>query len=593
MVPLPPGKYVGALTLCIEEIKGKKHIEFKFGEDKYDQSLGQYYLSEAQTMDHFLLTQYPNTGIFFWFSILSNVKITRRRIKINSYLSIEKFTPEFFLIDFQYFGPYTKNPLSRVLCLSALFELVKLTLEKHFPDSQLTIISNGFRIQAPSTHTRIKISSVARYCLDKLEIGNSCNKTNRYSKLKEEIYKDLTERITICKKDLEAPMEFSAIVAIKSSSQLTRTKWQITKETVTQVEVNPRFNEVIDFPSHVWTMLGMGNVPPTLGWIAPFLDFENRTLNVQLFDPKKKGFMRKRILPLVEARFDYYSGGLSEPMQPSKTTVKEIVKKVNLGYVRAEEEFPELARRGVIHREIVIDPVCDMIGRISEPKREVKVKDQLVFETIQRKIENRANKKKIRQERRAERVKQIREDNEKKLVEELISKEKCSENQVKYVAKTVNKLVEKRVRSAGILYKRVNKKEFNEIVKVNKQRFRETQRFTDREYMVSRKLAKKLNKMRNEARTDSALNQASVNQEYIKPYIAHRSGMRLEAENNFKLFLLKRRLTDYGIAWKRTSNILSTYDITKNRPHLQRLEIPNRLRNLMRNVIKTVPQESR
>jgi uncharacterized membrane protein len=591
MVPLPPGKYVGALTLCVEEIKGKKHIEFKFSEDKYDQSLGQYYLSETQTIDRFLLTQYPNTGLFFWFSILSNVKITRRRIKINSYLSVEKFTPEFFLIDFQYFGPYTLNPLSRTLSLPALFELVKLTLESHFPNSQLTVISNGFLIQAPNTHTRIKISSVARYCLDKLEIGNSCNRTNRYFKLKEEIYNDLAERIAICKRDLESPMEFSAIAAMDSSRQLTRTNWRITKEIVTQVEVNPRFNEVIDFPSHVWTMLGMGDASPTLGWIAPYLDFEKRTLNVQLFDAKKKGFMRKRILPLVEARFDYYSGGLSEPMQKSVTTVKEVVKKENLGYIRAEEEFPELARRGVIHREITIAPICEIIGKISAPKKVVREKDQLVFESLEKKIENRANKKRGRLSRRSETVKRVKRENRNKIADKLVSRGMCQEDKAEYVAMTVNKLVEKRVRSAGILYKRINKKSFNDSVKVTKRKFRETQKNTDREYTLSRKLARVLKKLRNEGRTDSTLNQMLVNHEYIDPYIAHKSGIKLEADNQFKLFLLKRRLTDYGISWKRTSNILATYDIVKNRPHLNGLEIPNRLRNLMRNVIKTVPRQ--
>jgi hypothetical protein len=337
--------------------------------------------------------------------------------------------------------------------------------------------------------------------------------------------------------------------------------------------------------------LGMGNTSPTLGWIAPYLDFEKRTLNVQLFDAKKKGFMRKRILPLVEARFDYYSGGFSEPMQQSVTTVKEIVKKENLGYIRAEEEFPELARRGVIHREIKIAPICEIIGKISEPKKMVDKKEQLVFESLQKKIEKRSNKKQERLNRRSAEVKQVKSENVNKIADKLISRGMCQESKAVYVATTVNKLVEKRVRSAGILYKRINKKSFNDSVKVTKRKFRETQKGTDREYTLSRKLARVLKKLRNEGRTDSTLNQMLVNHEYIDPYIAHKSGVKFEADNQFKLFLLKRRLTDYGIAWKRTSNILATYDIVKNRPHLNGLEIPNRLRNLMRNVIKTVPRQ--
>jgi hypothetical protein len=591
MTPLPSGKYVGSLALCVEEIKGKKHIEFKFCEDKYDQNLGQYFLSESQVTDKILLSQYPNTGIFFWFSIFSNVKITRRRIKINSYLSVEKFTPEFFLIDFQYFEPYPNNQLSRILCLPALFELVKITLESHFPGSKLSVISNGFHIEAPNTHTRVKISAVARYCLDKLKIGNSCNKTNRYVQLKEIIYKDLTNRIMVCKKDLESPMEFSAIVAIDVTKQLTYSRKTETVEQVTEVRFNPMFESSIDFPSNIWTLLGMKDKRPTFGWIAPALDFENRTLNLEFFEMKHRGFLKKRLVPIIESKFDYYSAGLDEPMQRETKIVKETTVVRHLSNQKVKEDFPNLAKPGLVHREIKIVPVCDMIEKISaKKKRKGKGESNLNFETIEKEIANRKKEKLNRLKGRSQAVNKAREHNINRISSELVSRRKTTRRDAEYVSSIVNKLVEKRVKSSGILYKRVDKTEFNSLVRAAKERFRKGKKSSDREFVLSHKLSKMCKQLKEKAREDSTLKQLREVAEYIYPYITHNSGRKLRAGNEFKLFLLKRRLTDYGISWKRTDDVLRDFNIVKNRPNLNRFEIPNRMRNLMRNMIQIVPQ---
>jgi hypothetical protein len=588
MIPMPPGKYVGALSLCVEEIKGKKHIEFKFSEDKYDQSLGQYYLSESQTMDKIVINQYPNTGIFFWFSIISNVKITRRRMKINSYLSVEKFTPEFFLIDFQYFEPYANNPISRILCLPALFDLVKITLEKHFPGSKLTVIHNGFNIIAPNTHTRVKISAVARYCLDKLKVGNSCNKTDRYVQLKEKVYKDLTDRIMTCGSDLVAPKEFTAIAAMSKMQQLRRVVTVENVETVNHVEVNHQFHKSIDFPEHIWVLLGMGDARPTFGWIGQALDFENKTLNVEFFEKKHHNYLRKRLAPIIKAKFDYYSGGLSEPMQEQTVTVEKFVTVTRKHHEIIREEFPEYANHKLVHREVRVVPVCEMIGKISTPKKASAGKSEIELELSKKSIEKKAKAKKSRLDKRSESVVNAKKQNIDRISSELISRGKCTEENVGYVANIVNRLVEKRVRSSGILYSRINKKEFNALIKSNKKRFREKKLDPEIKYNVSRKHSRMLKALRKENSENSELKQLKVNSEYIYPYITNKSGLTFEDDNDFKLFLMKRRLTDYGISWNRTESVFLNFDIVQNRPHLNRFEIPNKLRNLMRNMIQTV-----
>jgi hypothetical protein len=596
MTPLPPGKYVGALSLCVEETNGKKHIEFKFCEDKYDQVLGQYYLSESQIHKHLLLTEYPNTGIFFWYSIISDVKITRRKIKINAYLSVEKFSPEFFLIDFQYFQPYAKNQLSRTMCLSALFELVRITLERHFPGSKISIISNGFDIVAPTTHMRVKISAVARHCLDKLGIGNSCNKTNRYRELKDKIYKDLVTRISICQRDMAAPMEYSAIVPISEKNQHPVKVFQEVEHEVTTTTYEKGFYQEVKVPSLLMSWMGLEGVTPTAGWISKGLDYEKRTLRLEHFEPKYRGFLRKRLAPLVAANFDHYSLGRTEPMESDCKVETEIKKEVVfMGYEKQKEKFPEYEKPGFIHRELVAAPVCSVIDKISAPIRNLEKggKYKLRYALSKKKAAKAAKQKERRLSQVDAEVKQREQRNLDLTEKKLVTCGMCDFESSEYASQVVLKMAERRVKSAGLLYERVDKRDVNRRIKLAKERFYRRRALGNKsKFILSRSLANDVKKCKKGCFKNSRVEQLKNYKEYLTPYITNVSGAKLKADNAFKLFLMKRRLSDYGLAWKRIDDTLADFNITKNRLYFRHHGLPNRLKNLMRNIVKMVDAET-
>jgi hypothetical protein len=584
MLPMPTDKF--ALSLCVEEIKNKKHIEFKFCPDKYDQTLGYYRLGDVQMDEEIVLKQFPNTGIFFWFSVMSDVKITRRRIKINSYLSVEKFTPEFFLIDFLYAKPYATNTLSRILSLSALFELVKLTLEENFPGSKLYVISNGFDISAPNTHTRVKISAVARYSLDKLGIGNSCNKTPRYKTLKETIHKQIVDRIMLCKKDMEEPGTVKAIVPFESYHQSMELKKVKEFKEPTRVR-NDLYYQDVNISEYNLVHSGHKDVrQPTVGWISQFLDFEKRTLDLKKFcDRKYEGYMRKRLVPLIEKDFDHFSGGATEPV-PEFIYVKgeeiEVEKRL-----RPTEDFPEYEKEGFIHRQIEVFPVCATLGMLTTPPEKKKKSKKPLDEVGKKKrekIHEKAEKRKANiPDASKKRWEKVRDIAKKQLLDKYISEPE----DVDYVSKVVLKLVRRRVQSAGNLYTRVNKKSFNENLKVAKARHKKMAKNLKAysvEFSISKRAIRSLKQAREKHRESDKIQQEMCAVEYITPYGATwvRDNVVEETER-FKYFLLRRRLTDYGISWKNSD--LSKHNTTKNRLYSNNMDIPYRLRNLMRNII--------
>jgi hypothetical protein len=585
MLPMPTNKF--ALSLCVEEIKNKKHIEFKFCPDKYDQTLGYYRLGDVQMDEEIVLRQFPNTGIFFWFSVMSDVKITRRRIKINSYLSVEKFTPEFFLIDFLYAKPYATNTLSRILSLSALFELVKLTLEENFPGSKIFVISNGFDISAPNTHTRVKISAVARYSLDKLGIGNSCNKTPRYKTLKETIHKQIVDRIMLCKNDLEEPGTVKAIVPFDAYHQSMERK--VVKENKEPRKVrNGLYYQEVNISEYNLIHSGHKNIRhPTVGWISQFLDFEKRTLDLTKFCERKyEGYMRKRLVPLIEKDFDHFSGGATEPVPefiylPGEEI--EVEKRV-----RPTEDFPEYAQDGVIHREIEIFPVCATLGMLTAPTEEKLKKAKKPLDEVGKRKRDKIHKKAMeRKNNIPEASKRRWGEVEKTLKKQLLDKYISEPEDVDYVAHTALKLVRRRVQSAGNLYTRVDKRSFNEGLKVARARHKKmgkNLKVYSFEFTISKRSTRLLKEKRAKNRDSDKIMQEMSAIEYITPYGA--TWVRdkvVEETERFKYFLLRRRLTDYGISWKNSD--LSNHNTTTNRFYSNNMNIPHRLRNLMRNII--------
>jgi hypothetical protein len=582
MLPMPTDKF--ALSLCVEEIKNKKHIEFKFCADKYDQTLGYFRLGDVQMDPEIVLRQFPNTGIFFWFSVMSDVKITRRKIKINSYLSVEKFTPEFFLIDFLFSEPYAKNSLSRIMCLSALFELVRVTLEENFPNTKVETIHNGFYIRAPTTHTRVKMSAVARYTLDKLGIGNSCNNTPRYRNLKEEIYKKIVDRIMLCKRDLEAPAVVRAIVPFERQNQWQKRAEKIV-ETVTDTVLHPLYHKSLYIPEVFLVQSGHRKVTPTLGWMSQFLDYEKKTLDVQKFCERKyQHYIEKRFAPLVAKDFEKYSGGSKELI--TEYITQEVEKVTYKRSREIKDEYPELGVQGCVTRMVEIVPVCETLRKLTTP---CVVEDVGVMKQIGKKRRERNQRKAERRKRRVEqRIQNLRKVNTSKIKRGLVANNVCRMDDLDYVAHVTAKLARRRVRASGLLYTRINKKEFNAKIKVAKARYKRAMKNLDEDanrFRLPKDVIYKMSGLRARSRKDTLYHQEAKLEEYLHPYFTNWTKSSIvEETERFKYFMMRRRLTDYGIPWVKT-DFTRYHDTTKNRFRVNNSNLPCRLRNLMRNIM--------
>jgi predicted RNase H-like nuclease len=325
---------------------------------------------------------------------------------------------------------------------------------------------------------------------------------------------------------------------------------------------------------------------PTVGWISQFLDFEKRTLDLKKFcDRKYEGYMRKRLVPLVEKDFDHFSGGATEPV-PEFIYVKgeeiEVEKRL-----RPTEDFPEYEKEGFIHRQIEVFPVCATLGMLTTPPEKKKKSKKPLDEVGKKKrekIHEKAEKRKANiPEASKKRWGKVRDIAKKQLLDKYISEPE----DVDYVSKVVLKLVRRRVQSAGNLYTRVNKKSFNENLKVARARHKKMAKNLKAysvEFSISKRAIRSLKKERDRHRESDKIQQETCAVEYITPYGATwvRDNVVEETER-FKYFLLRRRLTDYGISWKNSD--LSRHNTTKNRFYSNNMDIPYRLRNLMRNII--------
>ena len=586
MMPMPTDKF--SLALCVEEIKNKKHIEFKFCSDKYDQILGYYRLGDVQLDSEIKLRQFPNTGIFFWISIFSDVKITRRRIKVNSYLSVEKFTPEFFLIDFRYFKPYTENSISRVMSLEALFELVKITIEEDIPGCKLLTVRQGYEITARNTHQRVKISAVARYVFDNLGIGNSFNLTPRYQNLKDSIYKHVQERIQKCKTDMMCPGVVNAVVPFKKSNQFHIYGHDIPSEPKTIEVLDPNYDREIILKPHVASFIGAkGKI--TLGWFTPYLNYETRTLDVDKFPLPKRQFLLKRLAPLVKADFNYYSGGTTEPVlsRVLKTVVKE-PRKIPEYQKKAVDDYPEIEKEGYIHRNITVVPVCEIVPCLKKKVR--KEEPGKFMQEVEKRAKERCTKKRsIRLNKISKSILKMRKANMTQIKGELDECGMAAPRNLNYAAKVVERMARARVKASGNLYKRIDKREFNSQIKVvrmqYKRRLREKEANIPDQMPLSKKHSRAIKEMRKKSLSITLAKQEGVLTEYLDPYIADRDLSNVvEDTERFKYFLLRRRLSDYGLPWRRT-DISETHETTKNRFRVSRFNAPKVLRNLMRNIV--------
>jgi hypothetical protein len=367
--------------------------------------------------------------------------------------------------------------------------------------------------------------------------------------------------------------------------------------TVTEVQRNSKANDEVDVPRFLMDLMGLHDTKPTVGWIGPALDFQNRTLNVEYFPKKHWGILRKRLAPKVKQNFNHYSGGLNEPIKYETVVTKTKSTKVYQGRLTFSEHYPEYAQKPrylgdpprIVHREITIVPVCETLKKLTDPRKLPK-KKKFELDCDLKVEKERSEKKKKRESKCPDVVHKLRKENMEKFKEALVESENCKEEDSEYVSKVVKNLVDRRVKSAGVLYERLDKIEYNKKVMESKKRFKAIVGLDpDIKYNVSRKLSSILRAKRAKQRKNLKENQEKNAPNFLAPYVAQCSGKILEADNSFKLFLLKRRLTDYGISWKKTDDLIRNFGMLRNRLCVNNQNIPHRLKNLMRNILIMSP----
>jgi hypothetical protein len=261
--------------LCIEKRFNKLHIEFLFKKSKKVCHLGSYLLTDKK-QNSLVLTKYQNVGFNFWLFLLLDMQIKNNQLKHGLVDSPIINSPEIYLIDFQYKLPYTQNKVSRILPLSALIDLIRLTINEEYPEAIINNFKSKFFVSGNiNKHTQVKISAVLQHVCDFYQIATKCNRTTRYYELKTKILKKIKARVELCEKDINNPGKLSAFIPTKpylkdiTVQRITKTK--IVKDRIR----NPELDEVRTVIScGDMRKCGMRGQRPTVEWLKDQIDFQ-------------------------------------------------------------------------------------------------------------------------------------------------------------------------------------------------------------------------------------------------------------------------------------------------------------------------------
>jgi hypothetical protein len=590
MEPHPSSSAAFALNLCVEDIQDKKHIEYKFHPSKYDHSIGKYYLVDFQAQKSETIKCYVNTGFFFWLFLLSEVKITRRKIRTDSFLTIKHSSPEFYLIDFDYRTPYPLNPLSRIICLQGLFELVKLTLEEHFEGAELKIIKNGFVIKAPNTHTRVKISAISRYVLDHFGITNRGNKTDRYQDLKDMFLEKIATRIEMLRKDIEAPAPLTAKFPFKINERLRIADIRPVEVITYEYLPNPLYTAPTLISEYDFSQMRLKKSHKnTVGWLEPQLDYENRCLKPDC-EILESFWGAVCVGRRIAADFDSYAA--HQEVKKSLVIEHKSIQSKFVGYKPIEEEiYPEMAMQGYVHRKLTLEPVCSIVNRLGLLKNKHSLNWNLFRDMIDVKPKKKKRKmKKMTKEKNIENtlVKHKQIENREIIKEKL--KEVPKIKSLDHSAKLIESMAVKRVKASGIYYEPCDKGGFERYNKHCKKgymkRYGHQPRWIRPAYKLNSRLREALKEIRSKGAKNTTLRQAQHLPEYLTPYFAKKSYFPVSESEKFKQFMICRRLTDYGVAWGKTFKILSEMNVRRKKLCTSHLGIHHQIRNAMRNCYK-------
>jgi hypothetical protein len=94
-----------------------------------------------------------------------------------------------------------------------------------------------------------------------------------------------------------------------------------------------------------------------------------------------------------------------------------------------------------------------------------------------------------------------------------------------------------------------------------------------------------LKKLKDEARGDVEYEKECIIKDFIKPYIAKPARTVIQETNHFKKFMLLRRLTDFGISWKKAVTVLLNIGHYMKLRQLGRSGVPHKIKSVLRHSI--------